>query len=380
MLRRRWRAARSRTCSAARRALRRVDTAVAARRHRARRARPAARPARRCCAARARGASALVPTCGARTTALRDGRAAGDGSARGAPVDRPRSRSWTSARRPRRAACSRSSTRDYVGGARSCRAPARRSTRPQPALAAAGPRHRHARAATRCSAPPTRPGVAEIMAAVGAPGRAPRAAAADAARRLHARRGDRRRARRRSTSSASARPAPTRSTARTRRAAGRDVHRRGGRRSTIHGVDVAPGWAQGQLVNAARLAGADRGRAARRPSRRRPPRGARASSTRTRSRGSAGQARRCAAIVRDFDDDKLAEHARAAAAHRRGGRRRPRRGARLEVDGRRSSTRTCSATSSAFPQVVERRRARAARRGPRAGAHRRPRRHRRLRC
>ena len=86
------------------------------------------------------------------------------------------------------------------------------------------------------------------------PGRAPRPAAAHDPGLLHARRGDRRgrdavrrRALRRRLRVHARRLRP-------RRAAGRDVLRRGGRSSPIHGVDAHPGWAKDTLVNATRIA------------------------------------------------------------------------------------------------------------------------------
>ena len=123
------------------------------------------------------------------------------------------------------------------------------------------------------------------------------------------------------------------------------------RSSTIHGVDVHPGFATGKLVNAARLAGrvlaalpADAHAGDDR-------RAARASSTSTRSRRRPGEAV-IRAIVRDFDDDLLERARRAAARDRRGGRRR--RAARA-ARGRRAPPvpEHAHATSSRFPEVVE---------------------------
>ena len=76
---------------------------------------------------------------------------------------------------------------------------------------------------------------------------------------------------------------------------------------TIDGVDAHPGWANGKLVNAARLAGEVLAAAARPTSRPSAPRAARASSTRSRSTRARGHAV-VRAIVRDFDDDQLAAH------------------------------------------------------------------------
>ena len=169
-----------------------------------------------------------------------------------------------------------------------------------------------------------------------APGRAPRAAAPDAAR--SASRPTRRsaRARRSSTSSASApRCAYTIDGSTVGELQDETFTARRGRSSRSHGVDVHPGFATGKLVNAARLAGADPRRAARRPPHARDDLGPRGVHPRPTSwRATAGRAE-IRAIVRDFDDDLL-ERARRAAARappRRSSAGEPR--ARLEVDVRR---------------------------------------------
>ena len=114
---------------------------------------------------------------------------------------------------------------------------------------------------------------------------------------------------------------------------------------TIHGVDVHPGFATGKLVNAARLAGADARRPARRTLTPETHLGPRGLHPRLRGRRPPPARRSSALIVRDFDDDLLDAPRRAAARDRRGGRRHRAAGAARDR-GRASSTRTCAATSS----------------------------------
>ena len=112
---------------------------------------------------------------------------------------------------------------------------------------------------------------------------------------------------------------------------------------TIHGVEVHPGFAKGKLVNAARLAARV---IAALPSDTLTPEtteGREGFCTRTSSRPTAVKAR-VRVILRDFDDDALADHERLL---RRTAeevvRAEPR--ARLEIESR-TSTRTCAAISS----------------------------------
>ena len=144
---------------------------------------------------------------------------------------------------------------------------------------------------------------------------------------------------------------------------------------TIHGVDAHPGWAKDTLVNAARLAGEV---LAALP----------AELTPERTEGRDGfihpyeverdrRARAwCAAIVRDFDDDKLAAH---TALLRRTAEevvaRAP--GARLEVEVTPQYP-NMRRFIEQFPQATELAERGDPRRGHRAGADADPRRHRRL--
>ncbi len=227
--------------------------------------------------------------------------------------------------------------------------PTRPRSRPPPG---GRPRHRRPRPATRCSAPTTRRASSEIMAAVAPPGGAPGAPAPEHLRIcLHPRRGDRRRARRSSTSRPSAPSAPTRSTGpdlgelqdetfaaeeviahdhrrrRPPRAGPRTclVERRRGSRprsSPRSPDDLTPG-------------------AHRRPRRLHP---------RLRARPAPAGLPEVRAIVRDFDDDRLAAHTRAVRAHRprRSCAGTPRRQARVVRDA--AVPEHAIASSSAFPR------------------------------
>ena len=250
--------------------------------------------------------------------------------------------------------------RDYDGGAD--RAAARRH-RARPGGDARAGRARRATtssppAATRCSAPTTRPASPRSWPRSRTWSRTPscrarRCASASRPTRRSAR------ARRCSTSSASApRCAYTLDGSdlgelqdETFTAA--EVDRRRSTASTSH-----PGCAKGMLVNAARLAGRDR-------SPRCPPE---LTPERTEGRDGFihvyevdGDRRRRAtirAIVRDFDDDLLARARRAAARAppRRSSAREPR--ARLEIDVAPAVPEHAHATSTRFPEVVDGRRAR----------------------
>ena len=174
-------------------------------------------------------------------------------------------------------------------------------------------------------------------------------------------------------SSASAPSAPTRSTARASASSGRDLHRRRGRsRST--GVDVHPGYATGKLVNAGAAGRRDRRRAARRsPYAGDHRRAARASSTSSASGDAPAPSPR---IVRDFDDDLLAEHVALLRRTAERGR------------GRRAAGAARRRRRAAVPQhaPLPRRRARRSSRPPRrrsaprasSRSHAHPGRHRRL--
>ena len=216
--------------------------------------------------------------------------------------------------------------------------------------------------ATRCSAPTTRPASPRSSPRSPTSPRT-RAAPPDAAHLLHARRGDRRgrdalrrRALRRVLRLHHGRQ-------RDRRAAGRDVHRRRGQ-LTIHGVDIHPGFAKDVLVNAARLAAQI---VAALPSDRLTPETTEGREGYIHPYAIAGDAQRSTvtAIVRDFDDDLLAEHIDADPHDRRGGR--GARAARAARGRRPPPVPQHALASRAVPGGGERRRARD--RAPRGWSH-----------
>ena len=134
---------------------------------------------------------------------------------------------------------------------------------------------------------------------------------------------------------------------------------------TIQGVDVHPGFATGKLVNAARLAARI---VAALPADRLTPETTAGREGFIHVYEIDGDARRTPpvrAIVRDFDDDMLAEHVDAAAAHRRGGR-----GARSRARGSRSTSHAQYPNMRRHLERVPRgrRRRRARRSGPRASS------------
>ena len=177
------------------------------------------------------------------------------------------------------------------------------------------PRHRHDAAATRCSAPTTRRASPRSWPRSRT---SPRTRSCRGRRSASASRPTRRsaRARRSSTSSASARAAPTRSTAPSVGELQDETFTAAEVTITIHGVDVHPGFATGKLVNAARLAGRDPRRAAARPSTPETTSGREGFIHVYEVDGDAPRAATIRAIVRDFDDDLLAEHVAAAAPRR----------------------------------------------------------------
>ena len=165
------------------------------------------------------------------------------------------------------------------------RAPARRhAARPGEHARAARrgrTRHRHHAAATRCSAPTTRPASPRSWPRYRAPGGASRAPAPDDARRLHARRGDRRGRDAVRHRPVRRRAAPTRSTAPSSASSRTRPSARSRRSSRSAGSTSIPGQATGKLVNALRLAAQIVAALPDGPLRPRRPRAARASSIRT---------------------------------------------------------------------------------------------------
>ena len=169
------------------------------------------------------------------------------------------------------------------------------------------------------------------MAAVAHLAAAPRAPAADAARRLHARRGDRRgrdavrhRALRRDA-------APTRSTASQPGELQDETFSAVEVLVTFTASTSTRACATGKLVNAARLAGAVPRRAARRPAHAGDDRRPRRLRPPLRRRGRRRPRRRSALIARDFDDDLL-DRARRARAPRPPRRSRSRAAGALDVE------------------------------------------------